>query len=123
MSGIIPDPPVHADRPDTLRLSGLEVVRASAQGRYGLCVMCHRGGYRWLDLTACGLDPVIGRTGTATDQVPLHDGCVRALVTYWVQTVRGLAEGEAPEAVQDGDETSGQAPRADRRALLGGMYA
>lgn len=107
MSGLIPDPPP-SDPRDWAALVGANM----ATGVYGGCVMCPDGTYDWWDLTESDLPPVVDRTGTPTDQVPLHLRCVPALITYWGSILgTGPGAGDGPtEAPDSAAPSAGAAP-------------
>ena len=105
MIGLVPDPPP-SDSADWPALVGAYL----ATGVYGGCVMCPDGGYTWFDLTLADLPPVVDRTGTLTDQVPLHPRCIRALVEHW-RMILGLSDSGPGDAAEAPDSLPGAGVR------------
>lgn len=77
---LIPGPPFDEDG----QLITEAVIHAyTARGGCGGCAMCGESTWDWWDLSLTGLPPVTDRTGTLTDQLPLHPRCRADLVARW----------------------------------------
>lgn len=77
---LLPDPPLD---PDGELIAEAVIVVYTARGGCGRCVQCGEATWQWWDLSLTGLPPVTDRTGTPTDQVPLHTRCVSDLRVRW----------------------------------------
>lgn len=113
---LIPDPPLVDGE-----LLDPAIVRVyMARGGAGRCVMCPDVTWDWWDLSLTGLPPVTDRTGTLTDQVPLHPRCIPDLYARWAMICSPADPGVGEAAVSP---DAGDRPPAAARRRPTGAYA
>lgn len=94
---LIPDPPLV----DGELIAEAVIIANTARGGCGRCVPCGESTWQWWDLSLTGLPPVTDRTGTPTDQVPLHTRCIPELMSVW----RKMSDPADPDAGDVADDT------------------